>query len=85
MSTNTKQVAEVPSPKKNIFVRFFQFIGATKREFKTLSWTTKAELKTATKVIVISTFTAGFTVYFADILIQKVLNSINLLTRLIFG
>ncbi len=85
MVTDIKKVASVPSQKKNPFVTLIQYFGATKREFKTLSWTTKEELKKSTKLILISTFVSGFLVYFVDIVIQKALLSINLLTRLVFG
>ena len=61
------------------------FFGSLKKELKTLSWTERKELRKITKVIILSTFIAGFLVYFADLLIQKVLNVMGLLTRLIFG
>lgn len=85
MSSKTRQITEVSANKKKTFSAIINFFGATKREFKTLSWTTKKELVTSTKVILISTFVSGFAVYFVDILIQRLLSTISLLTRMIFG
>ena len=85
MSTETRQIKDVSSKKKKSITSVFRFFGETKREFNTLSWTDKKELITATKVILISTFVSGFSVYFVDLLIQRLLSGINLLTQMIFG
>ena len=85
MFMSAKKIVDHESPKKNPIRASIDFFGSIKREFKTLSWTNGKELRKFTKVIIASTFTAGFLVYFADLLIQKVLNVMGLLTRLIFG
>ncbi len=85
MFMNAKKISEVGEPKKNPVMASIDFFGSLKREFKTVSWTSKADLRKYTKVIVISMLLSGFSVYCADLVIQKVLNTTSLLTRLIFG
>jgi len=82
---NAKKTSEVGERKKNPVMASIDFFGSIKREFKAVSWTSKADLKKCTKVIIISMLLAGFSVYFADLVVQKVLNVTSLLTRLIFG
>lgn len=63
----------------------FQFLQELKEELKKVSWTTKAELKTSVKVVIISTFLFGFVVYLADIVIKLGLQGISTIARLVFG
>ncbi len=85
MFMNAKKISEVGEKKKNPVMASIDFFGSLKSEFKTVSWTSKVDLRKYTKVIVISMLLSGFSVYFADLVIQKVLNVTSLLTRLIFG
>jgi len=63
----------------------FQFLAALKEELKKVSWTSKGELKTSVKVVIVSTFVFGFAVYAADIVIKLSLQGFNNLARLLFG
>lgn len=63
----------------------FKFLQELKEELKKVSWTTKAELKTSAKVVIVSTFLFGFVVYLADIVIKMGLQGINTIARLLFG
>ncbi len=49
------------------------FLSELKDELKKVSWTTKAELISATKVVVISTFCFGLGIYVVDLVIKGVL------------
>ena len=85
MFMNAKKIEEITTKRKNPIAASIDFFGSIKSEFKSISWTPKKELKKLTKVILISTFLSGFIVYFGDLAVQKALNLVSLLTRLIFG
>lgn len=61
------------------------FVGEIKSEFNKISWTSREELRTYTKIVVGATFAFGLGVYFMDIIIQTCLNGINFALRLITG
>ena len=63
----------------------FLFLQELKDELKKVSWTTKSELKTSVKVVIISTFLFGFVVYLADIVIKLSLQGISSIARLVVG
>ena len=51
------------------------------KEFKNISWTSKDELITSTKVVVISTFVCAFGIYFIDMMIKSFLSLIGNFSR----
>lgn len=61
------------------------FVGDIKTEFKKVSWTSKEELKTYTKIVVAATFLFGLGVYFMDLFIQTALSALNFALRFITG
>ena len=62
-----------------------EFVGDIKEELKKINWTSPAELRTYTKIVVASTFIAGMGIYFIDLIIQVSLNGLALIARLIAG
>ena len=56
-----------------------------KEELKKVSWTTKAELLSATKIVVISTFCFGMGVYLVDLTIRGGLESLKIAFWWMFG
>lgn len=74
-----------PAKEKSKIRSFFRYLEALKEELKKVSWTSKAELKTSVKVVIVSTFLFGFAVYVADIVIKMCLQGISSLARLLFG
>lgn len=56
-----------------------------KKELKKIEWTTKDELKSYTKIVIISTFLFGMGVYFIDLIVQSFLNAIHLLSKFLTG
>ena len=58
------------------------FVQDLKEELKKVSWTTKEELLSCTKVVVLSTFIFGMGIYLVDLMIKGVLQSIKLITHL---
>lgn len=52
-------------------VNFFQDI---KEEIHKISWTSKKELKTCTKIVLISIFFLGFSIYCIDLIIKSFLD-----------
>ena len=62
-----------------------EFLGDVKLELTKINWTTPDELRTYTKIVIVSTFCFGMGVYFADLLIQGLLGALESLIRLIGG
>lgn len=62
-----------------------EFLADVKSEFKKISWTTSAELKTYTKIVIAATFCFGMGVYLADLTIQFLLGMLESTIRLISG
>ena len=65
--------------------RAFNYIQELKDELKKVSWTTKAELKLSTKVVIGATFLLGIGIYLFDLVIKGVLDFIALVVHFIFG
>ena len=65
--------------KKNSYFREVQ------NELKKVTWTSKQELFSSTKAVILTTFIFGFAIYVADLVIRGVLDGIGSLARLIFG
>jgi len=63
----------------------FTFIGELKEELKKVSWTTKAELISATKIVIISIFFFGIGIYLVDLGIKGFLEMIKRALLFIFG
>lgn len=62
-----------------------KFIGEIKGELHKVHWTSREELLTYTKIVIIATFVFGMSIYFVDMLIQGTLNTLSFLLRLIAG
>lgn len=65
--------------------RIAHFVGEVKQELKKVEWTSKDELKSYTKIVLISTFLFGFFIYLIDLSIQGVLGGINFIISALFG
>lgn len=52
-------------------INFFQDI---KEEIHKISWTSKKELRTCTKIVLTSIFFLGFSIYFIDLFIKSFLD-----------
>ena len=63
----------------------FTFVRDLKEELKKVSWTTQDELKFSTKMVVITTFLLGLSIYLVDLVIKSSLDWIALIVRYIFG
>lgn len=53
------------------------FVGELKEELKKVSWTTKQELISCTKIVLISTFCFGIGIYLVDFVIKGTLELIK--------
>lgn len=78
-----KTVPLVQETKKKISGR--GYINELKEEMKKVTWTSKEELTTCTKIVVGSTFMFGLGIYFVDLVIRGTLNSFNIIVHKIFG
>lgn len=63
----------------------FTFISELKEELKKVSWTTKAELISATKIVIISVFCFGIGIYIMDLAIKGILEMVKRSLLFIFG
>ena len=61
------------------------FIQGLKQEMSKVSWTSKKELKTLTKTVLLSTVFFGLGIYAVDLVIKQCLFGIHALARLVFG
>lgn len=61
------------------------FVGDVKQELKKVEWTNKEELKSYTKIVLVSTFLFGMFIYFIDLIIQGFLGGINMLVKFFTG
>lgn len=60
-------------------------LGEIKEEIQKVAWPQADELKTCTKIVISATFVFGLGIYVSDLLIKGVLDSISMLSRVIFG
>ncbi len=65
--------------------QLIEFLAEVKGELKKISWTTPAELKTYTKIVIATTFCFGMGVYLTDLTIQLVLKTLESTIRMIGG
>lgn len=65
--------------------KVIDFVGDVKQELKKVEWTTKEELRSYTKIVLVSTLFFGMFVYFIDLIIQGFLGGINLLVKFFTG
>jgi preprotein translocase subunit SecE len=63
----------------------FTFISNLKEELKKVSWTTKDELLSATKTVILATFSFGIGIYVVDLIIKGLLEIIKRTALSIFG
>ena len=81
MEVKSKKMTAEKKKRKDLFT----FIGDLKVELKKVSWTTKAELISATKIVVLATFCFGIGIYAVDLAIKGVLEMIKRSLLFIFG
>lgn len=70
--------------KKRKFRPFF-LLGQIKAELYKISWTDKQELLFFTKMVVISTFVSGLSVYLIDLIVKGALDLLGVCFRFMFG
>ena len=61
------------------------FLRKVQKELKLVSWTSRPELFLSTRIVLISIFVFGFSIYGMDVVIRTVFSSISNLARLITG
>lgn len=65
--------------------RMFDFIGEIKLEIQKITWTSRSELITYTKIVLAATFLLGLGIYFVDLLIRSTLVSLSHIVQWIAG
>ena len=81
MESKLKKRSREKKKRKDVFT----FISELKDELKKVSWTTKPELISATKVVVISVFVFGMEIYMVDLMVKGVLELVKRSLLFIFG
>jgi len=81
MEAKSKKQLRAPKGFKNPLI----FISELKEELKKVSWTTKTELISATKTVIISVFFFGFSIYVMDLGIKGLLEVFKRSILFIFG
>jgi len=61
------------------------FVTDIKNEIHKVHWTSREELLTYTKIVIVATFTFGMAIYFVDMIIQAMLNGLSFLIQAIAG
>ena len=79
MAANSK-ITQLRIKKKKL-----NYFREVQGELKKISWTTKIELVSFTKIVLGTTFIFAFVIYFADLFIRNALHLINLISRVLFG
>lgn len=67
--------------RKSLFV----FIHEMKEELKKVSWTAKEELRFSAKMVILSMFVFGFSIYVVDLGVKGLLEMIKATVHFIFG
>ena len=65
--------------------KIIDFVGEVKQELKKVEWTSKEELKSYTRIVLVSVFIFGMFVYFIDLIVQNLLSGINLILKFFTG
>ena len=60
------------------------FLTSVKEEFKKISWTEREELLHCTKIVLVTTFFLGMSIYIVDLISKGVLNSLAQVAKAIF-
>lgn len=77
---------QAPSADKSISTQKVKsFVGDIKSEIQKVHWTSREELLTYTKIVIMTTFLFGMAIYFVDMIIQGALGGLSFLMRLIAG
>lgn len=82
MDTKVEDQTAKEKPKRRSLFRFLQEL---KTELKKVSWTSPAELKLSTKIVIGATFAFGLGIYLVDLMIKGVLFMISTLFQRVFG
>lgn len=73
------------STKKSEKQPLLTFFSSVKQELKKVDWTNKEELKSYTKIVLLSTLISGTFIYLVDLIIRGFLGGINLLIKFFVG
>jgi len=79
----SQKIAELSAAKKKKAKTKSHFFKDMKEEMKKVSWTTREELLTCTRIVVGAIFALGIGIYAVDLFIRFVLQGIGSLVRLI--
>jgi preprotein translocase subunit SecE len=65
--------------------KLITFVGDVKQELKKVEWTNKDELKSYTKIVLVSIAVFGMFIYLIDLIMHGFLRGINLLIKFFTG
>lgn len=61
------------------------YLQELKDELRKVSWTTKDELRTSSKIVIGAIFAFGVGIYITDLVVKGALDSVSLLVKLLWG
>lgn len=85
MTMDVRKATNQPLSRKAEARRSWIKFAGIREEFRRISWTSKAELKVATKAVVYTTLLVGLGIYAVDLVIQGSLSCLGALARLVIG
>ena len=80
VALNNKRLAEAKKKASKM-----SFLAGIKEELKKVTWTTKDELRTSSKIVICATFLFGIGIYVSDLIMKGALDGIARLVRAITG
>jgi preprotein translocase subunit SecE len=84
MNVNQKpaQPVQVPS---HLGKRAYEFVEDVKAEFLKIQWTENEEILAYAKVVLLTTFIFGMGIYIVDVVIQRLLMSLDVIFKWLVG
>ncbi|MBS0654457.1 MAG: preprotein translocase subunit SecE [Verrucomicrobia bacterium] len=82
LTQKTAGTARVPS---HPIKRAYEYFEEIKTEFSKIQWTEGGEVLTLAKVVVAATFLFGLSIYVADVVIHRVLMSLDAIFKWVVG
>jgi len=82
---DTKKGQKAGDDSRGAFAKFVSFFGDVKQEIQRITWTSKDELRTYTKIVVGATFALGLGIYVIDVFLRSSLDTLSTIIHWIAG
>jgi len=82
---DTKKGQKTGGDSRGAMTKFVTFFGDVKQEIQKITWTSKDELRTYTKIVVGATFALGLGIYAIDVCLRSTLDALSTIIHWIAG